>query len=586
MTNAFLRGSSLGRLAALALGLLVTAGLLGSLEGTSYGQFKKATPKVTPKTPPPTPAPKAAPEPPQRVIQPGQLPATGDPTVAFVNRYFAKVWEQNQLEHSLVVSDYEFIRRASLDIIGRIATVEEINRFLNDPPQTRRAQLIDRLLASEEYASNWATIWTTWLLTRSGSRANRDQMKLWLEEKFGQNVPYKEIVAQLLTASGRTNENGAVTYILAHLGEPVPANKRAEEGQFEMVPITSRTTRLFLGLQTQCTQCHDHTFNPEWRQNHFWGVNAFFRQVEAIGVNPKQKQKDVVQQELKDNTDFNRDGIVYFEKRNGVVLPTKAKFLDGRTIPATAKSRREALAELVTSHDMFAKAYVNRMWGHFFGRGLCQQAAVDDFGEHNPLVHPELLDRLARDFITGGYDTKKLIKWITCSKPYHLSTAANSSNEKEDAAPFFSRMNLKAMSPEQLYESLQVATNRVNAGTGGNNRQAWIDRLVQNFGDDEGNEVTFNGTVVQALLMMNGQDINNAINNGQGTVAQALKNNQSPRGVMNDLFLAALNRRASDQEFKVITEKFRMRIPERDAAAPWQDLFWALLNSNEFILNH
>src|SRR5262249_37538655 len=150
--------------------------------------------------------------------------------------------------------------------------------------QTRRAKLIDKLLYDEKYtekgptyASNWANIWTVWLMTRSGSQLHRDQMSLWLANRFDEkDSRFDKIVTDLLTATGKTNDVGAVNFILAHLGEAVPGNKQRQEGQFEAVPITSRTTRLFLGLQIQCTQCHDHPFNNQWKQQHFWGVNAYF----------------------------------------------------------------------------------------------------------------------------------------------------------------------------------------------------------------------------------------------------------------------------------------------------------------------
>src|SRR5262249_12737805 len=126
-------------------------------------------------------------------------------------------------------------------------------------------------------------IWTTWLMTRSGNKLYHEQMQVWLEEQFAKNAPWNKFVSELLTAEGENDENGAVNFILSHLGEPTPQPKVPEEGAFNYVPITSRTTRLFLGLQTQCTQCHDHPFNPQWKQKHFWGVNAFYRQVVREG---------------------------------------------------------------------------------------------------------------------------------------------------------------------------------------------------------------------------------------------------------------------------------------------------------------
>lgn len=590
MTIACARDSRLGRLSALAA-VLAAAGLLVGLDHSGWAQAPAKTK---------TPAAKGAVvTTPAVAVAPGQVPAAKDEAVKAINDLLEKSWKDNKLDPSPVISDYEFIRRASLDIIGRIAKPSEIDAFLKESPATRRSSLIDRLLKSEEYSRNWANIWTTWLMTRAGDPIHHEQMNMWLEDHFAKGTPFKEIVEKLITATGANNENGAVNFILAHLGEPVPPAKRAEEGQFEMVPITSRVTRLFLGYQTQCTQCHNHPFNPEWQQSHFWGVNAYLRQVDAPegASRAAQNRRDMPGRKLtlRDSAGYNKDGRIFYEKRSGVVMSTKPVFLDGRKIPEDSKlSRRDILAQYVTSHDNFSKAFVNRMWGHFFGRGMNENAPVDDFGEHNKVVHPELLDTLAKAWAgTGGYDPRAMIRWICNSKAYNLSTQANATNDKQEHEPFFSRMLLKSMSPEQLFESLMIATQMDQTKDQKKAlREQWMKNLIVNFGDDEGNEVTFNGTVVQALLMINGKDINEAIFNRGGTVGHAIKKG-NPRAIVDDLFMAALNRRATNNEYAALMTGangklalLKMRIPDRDAAAPWQDLLWALLNSNEFILNH
>jgi hypothetical protein len=511
-----------------------------------------------------------------------------------INERLAKKWKANKLTPSLRSTDYEFIRRASLDIIGRIAKPEEITRFLRDSDGTRRAMLVERLLGSEEYAKNWASIWTVWLMTRTGANTPsqgvyHEQLHKWLEEQFAKSgASYKDIVTELLTATGKTTENGAVNFILAHLGEPTPPGKEVEEGKFNVVPLTSRTTRLFLGLQTQCAQCHQHPFNKDWKQQHFWGVNAFFRQVDAPKGRPKNERMERAPElELWDNPSFNSEGIVFFEQRNGVVLPTKAVFLDGSK--PTDGNRRSELAKFVTESPYFAKAYVNRMWAHFFARGFTNP--VDDFGPENEPSHPELLDELTSQFKHYGYDPRRLIRWICNSDAYNLSGVANKTNDNAETEPYFSRMLLKALSPEQLFESLIVATQAEMFESKENRkkiRDDWMRNLTTSFGDDEGNEVTFNGTVVQALLMMNGGDIDSAVSSlKKGTVPLAIVTKGTPRRVMHQLYLAALNRPPTDREAERITHIFRSAPTKKlDEVAVWQDLFWALLNSNEFILNH
>jgi hypothetical protein len=598
MTTAAGHGSVGGRALARVGGWALVAGLLGGL-GYATQVLADKQPAKKP------PAGKAKPEP--KVIVDVLAKSEGAVQVGYINDEIRKKWQETKITPSARCTDHEFIRRASLDIIGRIAQPQEIAKFLSDPPERRRSLLIERLLESDEYASNWANLWTVWLMTRAGAFTPgmiiyHEQMQLWLKDQFEKpDMQYDKLVTDLLTATGKTNENQAVNFILTHLGEPVKDDPQSN-GKFDMVPITSRTTRLFLGLRTQCTQCHDHPFNDDWKQADFWGINAFFRQVDAPRGRPLGRRRNQPMSgplELVDDPNINPEGIVYFERRNGVVLPTKAVFLDGRVkMPPVGKdsSRRKELAKFIVNSDYFAKASINRMWAHFFGRGFTK--VFDDFGEHNPISHPELLDRLAQDFKKYNYRPRDLIRWICNSQAYGLSSVANDTNDKEDAEPYFARMQLKAMSPEQLFESLMTATG-AKAGTDKaakkQLREQWMKRLVQNFGDDEGNEATFNGTVVQALLMMNGDDINRAINDPKvGTVARVVSRYpRDPRNAMRSLYLAALNRHPTSAEYARILNpkmytlpRIRVRNQAKFYAEFYQDLFWALLNSNEFILNH
>lgn len=353
-----------------------------------------------------------------------------------------------------------------------------------------------------------------------------------------------------------------------------------------MVPITSRVTRLFLGIQTQCTQCHDHPFDANLKQNHFWGINAFFRQVERKGNPAMDRRNTQGPLELVVNTSLNPDGFVFYEKRNAVVLQTRATFLDGQKL-ADGNDRRSELAKMIVEHENFPKALINRMWAHLLGRGFTNP--IDDFNDQNFPSNPELLDGMAKQWRHYGFDQHKLIRWICNSHAYQLSTVANKTNDRADTEVFFSRMVLKSLSPEQLFESLMTATNAEEAQTKEGKkalRDQWMSTLISNFGDDEGNEVNFNGTVVQALLMMNGKDINTAICGPKATVATMLAKRGSPAQYINHLYLATLNRPASANEARLILSKMPMRVRERDAAGPWHDLLWALLNSNEFLLNH
>jgi len=509
-------------------------------------------------------------------------------------------WAANKIVPAGFVDDHEFIRRASLDIIGRIAKPEEIDHYLRDPQDKRRSMLIDRLLDSEEYPLHWSTTWTNWLLSRTGVFGHgtyHEDLSRWLNDRFAENMPYDKLVTALLTASGENTKNGAVNFILAHVGEPIPGARAAEEGQFEMVPITSRITRIFLGTQVQCAQCHDHPFQNSLKQEHFWGVNAFLRQVQRVGNPPQERMRGMAypKLELKDNSSANPQGTVFYEKRNGVLKQVKAEFLphgdkargDRLKPGVSGLERRVELASYVIDHDNFTRAYVNRMWGVFFGKGFVNP--IDDFNDQNQPSNPELLDSLAGAFKYYGYDQKKLIRWICNSNAYSLSCVANRTNDKPDQEVFFSRMLMKSMGPEQLFESLSVATKAdagKNAEERKTSREKWMTNLVANFGDDEGNEVNFNGTIVQALLMMNGEDINNALKAKGGTVETALAKAKSEPAVIREMFLATLNREPRPGEMAKIMQGFHLRVPEKDGTARYYDLFWALLNSNEFLLNH
>jgi hypothetical protein len=536
-------------------------------------------------------------------------------TIGLINKKLEAAWKENKLTPSKQCDDHEFIRRASLDIIGRIATMKEIERYFKDPAATRRSMLIERLLKDPDYPNNWSNIWTNWLLTRSGVFGRgkyRDQMQNWLDDQFARGdtketkgFRYDKMVRDLLTASGKNDDNGAVNFILAHVGEPNPPPKRGELGQFQMVPLTSRITRLFLGVQTQCTQCHDHPFDNNLTQQHFWGVNAYLHQVKREGNPPMRRRDTAGPLTLVDDPNVNVEGMVYYEKvKNALVKQTKAVFLDGTRMPLTdatgpdgktklpisGLARRQELAQRVTEHPNFPKGIVNRMWAHFFGRGFTQP--MDDLNEENQVSIPELFDELSAAYKHYDYDQRRLIRWICNSSAYQLSCVANKTNEKSEAEPFFSRMQLKMVSPEQLFESLMVATKALDAETKEakkTSRDRWLNSLIANFGDDEGNEVVFNGTILQALMMMNGKDINDAITRKEkGTLADIVRDRKGQsRLIINDLFLATLNRPPSQTDInKILAAARRLRGRDKDAIAPYQDLFWALLNSSEFMLNH
>ncbi len=498
----------------------------------------------------------------------------------FVDAMLRTSWEDSSVKPSRPSTDEEFLRRAYLDVLGRIPNIREASDFLKGKDSGKRAKLVEYLLAHPDYPKNFATQWKVILLGRKnpGREVDPGALTAWLRRQFAENRPWNEAAFDLLDAKGSNKENGAVNFTLAHMAEGA-------------VNLTSITTRVFLGQQIQCTQCHDHPSN-DWKQSDFWGINAFYKGLRREEV----RTANAAGVEVADHyllSDEPSDKFSSFERRDarlGIAFPT---FLDGRKISQNKDvDRREALARFITepANDSFPKAYVNRMWGHFFGRGFVQP--VDDFGTHNPPSHPELLDKLGQEFKASKYDTKALIRWIMNSDAYHLTSAAIKENEKDET--LFSHMNLKPMTPEQLFDSLIVATAAHKAGGGGDDqakrRDEWMKQFDIAFANDEGEESTsFQGTIPQALMMMNGPLMEQAVGGRSGSfLADLLERARlQARGsvetyVVNHLYLAALSRAPGRRELDAARHYL---VNNEDTIGVMEDMFWALLNSNEFVLN-
>lgn len=619
----------IGRRLLLWVGGLVIVGFVFALVADSPAQpkdpkgktdAKKKTdkdgpPKKDKLEPPPTNFPSRV-----DAIDPSQ---GGVQHVTFIDDEILKGWKGNRTFPSERCSDHEFLRRASLDIIGRIPTVEEIDRYMGHAEKNRRSWAINAMLDGKEYgygaeyAQNFANIWTVHLMTRSGSGKHyQAQMNDWLYNQFKgeeKSPPdWSKTAYQLIAAAGKTNDKQAVNFLLHNMGDEFKQDT-GKNGKWDMVPATSRTTRLFLGIRTQCVQCHDHPFNGEWKQEHFWGINAFLRQVDttpggrpnpALGGKKKKGEVPNIEFTLGDSKSMNAGGLVPFERRNNVLLFADPSFLDGKKIPKNfTGTRREALAKFVTTSPYFSKAFVNRSWNHFFGKSFTRDA-VDDFHEQHQISHPALLDHMATEWSTKyAHNPKVLVRWICNSQAYGLSSKANKWNDQTDHEVLFARMLLKPMSPEQMFESMMIASQ---SRLGSNKeeklaaKEKWLEKLVVNFGNDEGEEGTFSGTVVQALLLMNGQDINNAITDKKDGAVSAIvaKRGASYASLpvaVRDMYRMTINREPTPREIEDYkSQKFFAFRPGSKTTpttpefwrAYYEDIMWALLNSNEFILNH
>lgn len=517
-----------------------------------------------------------------------------------INQLIERDWAEYELKPSKQATEGEWCRRLFLDLIGRTPTVMELQDFIKSNDDDKRSKLVEKLLFNdlytEEFARNWTTVWTNLLIGRTGGTANNSMinrvgMQKYLRDAFAREKPYDQMVEDLITATGTTapgdpDFNGATNFLIDKVNQ--------EEGTL----ATSDTTRIFLGLQVQCAQCHKHPFN-EWEQATYWQMNAFFRQAQAFprrmraetGANAELADQDFASRRRRD---FD-EAEIYFESRNGLIQVAWPVFVDGTEIPRSGLvnvvNRRKELSRLIVSSPFMDQTIANRMWAHFLGYGFT--SPVDDLGPHNIPSNPELLEYLGNEFRTSAeYDLRTLMKWIVLSKPYSLSSRQNRVNESDDplqgVEPRFSHFYIRQMQPEQLYESLLVNTTAASRGTYEEQerlKSRWLQQFNRAFGTDEGGESTdFNGTIPQVLMMFNGEMIREATKaNGGSVIEQLVASAGSPRDKINRLFLAGLSRTPTGPELKMANSLIQS---QGDLGEGFRDLWWVILNSNEFIFNH
>lgn len=522
------------------------------------------------------------------------------PQVRTINEQIRAVWSDYKLTASPAASDGEWCRRVYLDIIGRIPSIEELNAFVSSSEPDKRLKLVNSLLNddkfTEEYARNWTTIWTNVLIGRAGGTeentlTSREGMQKYLRDSFARNKPYDSMVTELVTATGMNSPgaegfNGAVNFMTMKLDE-------------NGAQATAQTARIFLGKQVQCTQCHNHPFN-EWKQRKFWEFNAFFRQTKALRKFVP-GTRDVASVELI-NQDFAGEGgnpeeaELYYELRNGLLKVAYPVFIDDQEISKSGflsdVNRRDELAKLIVNAPDMDQAIANRLWAHFLGYGFTKP--IDDMGPHNPPSHPELVAYLGKELRANSFNLKELIKWITLSEAYSLSSRSIPGNKADDPlmgeTPKFTHFYLRQMRAEELYESLLVATEAHKTSKSYEEQEKlkreWLSQFVVAFGTDEGDEATtFNGTIPQALMMFNGDLIKQATAIDKSSfLARIAASNMSPAAKIDYLFMAGLSRKPNAAELGIANKLLAAR--KGDSAAALQDVWWAVLNSNEFIMNH
>jgi hypothetical protein len=495
-----------------------------------------------------------------------------------VDRRLLEKWREAGVEPAGPSGDAEFLRRASLDIVGRIPTVAEARAFLDDPSPGKRRALVERLLAGPGYANHFADLWRGLLLPNLDEdftlKYFAPGLDSWLRRKFAEGAPYDAMVREVLTTplgEGKTPS----PFPFRQQVRPSPiAFYAANDAKPEA--LAASASRAFLGVRIECAQCHDHPF-ASWKRDQFWSTASFFAGVERV--------KD-------DDCDFFQAREVPGRRELAVSGGPKlvpSRFLDGSEPAWKATSRpRALLADWVVARDnpYFARAAANRIFSLFFGLGLVDP--VDDLGAHNPPSHPELLDELAGGFASHGHDFRFLIRVLTSTRAYQASSEGYVPDA--EAARLFSRMPARGMSPHQLYASFVQAT--------GVKREAdtaflfGVDSprvdFLEGFKGQDGRPLERRTSIRQSLLLMNGRLSSDATDLAKGSTLPALADAyylDTPAKV-EALFLATLTRRPTAAELDRLVPYVDRGGPTLDPKKALADVFWALLNSSEFLLNH
>jgi len=495
---------------------------------------------------------------------------------AQIDRLLAARWAEANVQPARAADDAEYLRRVYLDLVGKIPTAAEARDFLDDPSPDKRAQLVESLLDSPAYLTHATESFRMLLLPEADSdgqlRGLTPTFEAWLRKKVDEEAGYDKIVREVLTvrlgARGRRGGN-------AHdpRAEPSPlAYYVAKDAKPEN--LAAGAARTFLGIRLECAQCHNHPFD-HWKREEFWGLAAFFAGVSKQG-------KDDAYGPIREVAD-----------RREVVIPetkkiVKAAFLDS-TKPQWGRraSGRELLAEWITKPDnpYFARAAVNRVWARFFGTGIVEP--VDDLRPDNPPSHPELLDLLAREFRSHGYELKYLIRAITATKAYALTSAVG----RSELAPanLFAAMPVRTLSSGQLFETLAQATGFREGSPGAFNYEGSSkDRFVELFTNRDEKPTEGETSILQALALMNGPLMTNVTSPESSVTLAAVA--EAPYldtpGRIETLFLAVLTRRPLPGELERLVAYVDRGSTPDDRTKALADVFWALLNSPEFRFNH
>lgn len=506
-----------------------------------------------------------------------------------------------------IADDAEYLRRVYFDLGGRIPAVEEVRAFLADKSPDKRTLVVVKLLKDPRYVEHFTNVWRRLLIPEQAAsfdiRGQAGGFDGWLTKQIAKNVRFDRFARELLTvpfAADRIRGSKSAAMNRPEQTSPNDATPTAfytaKEGKPEN--LASSTARIFLGVRIECAQCHDHP-QGHWTREQYWSYAAFF-----AGLSRPPEAGSAIRE--------------IFDKREmtipGSSQVVEAEFLDG-TQPQWKFNvgSRVTLADWVTApqNAFFAKAAVNRLWAHFFGIGLVE--AEDDLRADNPPSHPELLDELARQFVAHNFDVQYIIRAITASEAYHRTSA---SGEGRDNNPrLFAHMAVKRLTPEQLFDSLAQATGYREPTMQTNpdvpvirNRGGARAEFLSLFAGGTAGRTEVQLSIPQALVLMNGRFVSDATQTAGASLLDAAlratkldnKVGAGPTylatviadkkldtaGRIEALYLATLSRLPTPAETEKLVRYVDGGGATKDSKMALASVFWALLNSAEFIVNH
>ncbi len=499
----------------------------------------------------------------------------------FVDTLVFKKLRELGLPPSAVCDDATFLRRAYVDIAGRTPDAVEVADFLKQTSPDKRDRLIDRLLASGDYADNFATKWNSVLRNKRRTENHTRGTYLfhsWIRDNLYANTPYDEIVRQIITASGELGQNPPVAWY------------REVKDIHDQVQDTAQ---LFLGLRIKCAQCHHHPFE-KWSQQDYYGLAGFFSQV------GRKKGQQITEDRI-----FAQRGMP------GAVNPkTQAKVPPvglGSEPPKLSADAdpREALVDWMTAKEnpFFARALVNRYWKHFFARGLVEPE--DDLRLTNPATNEELLDALADHFRSTSYDLKDLVRTICRSHTYQLSAEPNAynANDKQNYSRYYS----KRLSAEVLLDAIDQVTgspsqfNNMPPSTRATQLpdSGFNSYFLTVFGRPQASsacecERSSDANLAQSLHLLNSAEVQNKLSAGNGRAALLAADDKRPREEkIREIYAYVYAREPRPEETaiavgyleKAIADKQDKDKPAAQRSA-LEDILWALINTKEFLFNH